>query len=123
MSRERQIAVCPEASDQTPPRTAAHTPSSAPVQAATRGFFGLPLEEKLKVRRREGCGREGAGRFGVAAAAPGSTPNCHVWSRQLQHLVNLTLQVKRTQTNPNGFFNDELTKQVRDLKEVGGANP
>jgi hypothetical protein len=27
------------------------------------------------------------------------------------------VQVKRTQTNPNGFYNDELTKQTLDLKE------
>jgi hypothetical protein len=27
-------------------------------------------------------------------------------------------QVERTQTNPNGFSNSELTRQTRDLKEI-----
>ena len=28
------------------------------------------------------------------------------------------LQVKRSRNNPNGFFNDEYTKQTLDLKEA-----
>ena len=36
-----------------------------------------------------------------------NSPSCYRWP----------LQVKRTQDNPNGYFNDEFTKQALDLKE------
>lgn len=91
------------------------------MQAVTKHFFDLPSSQKLKASVMLELSL-----FSVTALLPLLVPaTAQVPSPSLGLFtlpspcsvaqgIPVLLQVKRTESNPNGFFNDELTKQVQE---------